>query len=403
MQYDCVFEGGGAKGIVFVGACMEFVAAGHSYGRLLGTSAGAITATLLAAGYTPEEMLAALAEEENGHSVMAGFLGEPAPFTAADIKRSAVRKFLRELDLPLTPAFIEDTLDDAIANTMAANPHTRHLFAFVERGGWFGAEKFIAWMEHRLNSGTWQGSTRNFGGMTLEQLYAATQRELAVVTSDTTGGRMLVLNHRTAPHCPVVWAVRMSMSIPLLWNEVIWQPEWGPYLGKDIHGHALVDGGMLSNFPIELFISDEPQVTRLMGPKQNTAVLGLLIDSDLAVPDAPSRPDGTLPWPLADALQFATVRRLERLVSTCTSARDKMVLDEFERLVVRLPAKDYGTIEFDMTEPRRKALVAAGQAALQTYLAQPQPAAVPATPQMAAIMDNAQRKADKIALDILTP
>jgi predicted acylesterase/phospholipase RssA len=56
MKCDLVFEGGGAKGMVFVGACEEFFRRGHSFDRLLGTPAGAITATLLAVGYTPEEI-----------------------------------------------------------------------------------------------------------------------------------------------------------------------------------------------------------------------------------------------------------------------------------------------------------------------------------------------------------
>ncbi|MGD8720571.1 MAG: hypothetical protein PVG46_02150, partial [Desulfobacterales bacterium] len=38
--------------------------------------------------------------------------------------------------------------------------------------------------------------------------------------------------------------------------------------------------------PIELFISGEPQVTRLMGPKQDNPVLGLLIDESLPVEPA---------------------------------------------------------------------------------------------------------------------
>jgi predicted acylesterase/phospholipase RssA len=62
MQYDLVFEGGGAKGIVLVGAYEIFSKAGHTFGRLLGTSAGAINATLLAAGYSADELLAALTE-----------------------------------------------------------------------------------------------------------------------------------------------------------------------------------------------------------------------------------------------------------------------------------------------------------------------------------------------------
>ena len=47
MRYDLVFEGGGAKGMAFVGAMQEFEAAGHTYDRVLGTSAGSITASLL--------------------------------------------------------------------------------------------------------------------------------------------------------------------------------------------------------------------------------------------------------------------------------------------------------------------------------------------------------------------
>ena len=83
MIYDLVFEGGGAKGFVLVGAYDEFVKRGHTHGRLLGTSAGAITAALMAAGYTSEEMLAALDERDAaGKPVMAAFLGAPAPFTS---------------------------------------------------------------------------------------------------------------------------------------------------------------------------------------------------------------------------------------------------------------------------------------------------------------------------------
>src|SRR5689334_21188377 len=53
---DGVFEGGGVWGTAFLGAvrCCEDV--GVSWVGLAGTSAGAITAGLLAAGYTAEEL-----------------------------------------------------------------------------------------------------------------------------------------------------------------------------------------------------------------------------------------------------------------------------------------------------------------------------------------------------------
>lgn len=77
MRFDLVFEGGGAKGMVFVGALQAFEAAGHTPGRLLGTSAGAITATLMAAGYSAEELLAVISERDGERPVFATFMGLP--------------------------------------------------------------------------------------------------------------------------------------------------------------------------------------------------------------------------------------------------------------------------------------------------------------------------------------
>ena len=56
-----------------------------------------------------------------------------------------------------------------------------------------------------------------------------------------------------------------------------------------------------------------------------------------------------------------------KLINTMTQAHDKMVIDSYERYVVHLPAKGYGTIEFGMSEARRDALVAAGRSAAEQY------------------------------------
>jgi NTE family protein len=56
MKADAVFEGGGVKGIGLVGAICRFEEEGYRWQRLAGTSAGAIVAALLAAGYTGREL-----------------------------------------------------------------------------------------------------------------------------------------------------------------------------------------------------------------------------------------------------------------------------------------------------------------------------------------------------------
>jgi predicted acylesterase/phospholipase RssA len=400
MKYDLVFQGGGARGMSLVGAYEEFVRRNHTHGRLLGASAGAITATLIAAGYTPEEMHTALKEREGDHSVFASFLGRPAPFSQQEIRASAIRTMLRNIDLVLVPDFIEEGLDDAMAQFLLQDPLSRHLVALIERGGWYAADRFVSWLQTRLDNGPWQGGQRQFSHLTMAQFFEATQVELSVVASDTTDGCLLVLNHNTAPECPLVWAVRMSMSIPLLWEEVIWQAEWGAYLGRELTGHAIVDGGMLSNFPLELFISDEPHVTRLMGPKQETPVLGLLIDDTLPVPQQPAE-RGMLVNLNVKPQDLRTVQRITRLVDTAMNAHDKMVVDAFSHLVVRLPAQGYGVIEFDMSDERRAALVAAGCSAMGAYFDQ-QPVVLGVTREMEeSVITQARHTADRIALRLL--
>lgn len=395
MKYDLVFEGGGAKGMVFVGACEEFFGRGHSFERLLGTSAGAITATLLAAGYTPEEMLAALVEKgADGKSVFAGFMGPPLPFTDEELRTSATRRLLDGVDFTFVPDFVEKKLHEVLLGALAGSETFRHVLGLVERGGWFAADRFVSWFSSKLDSGPWQGGKRQFSGMTLGQFFAATGIELSLVASDTTDESILVLNHRTAPDCPIVWAVRMSMSIPLVWDEVIWQAGWGQYRGRDVAGHAVVDGGLLSNFPIELFISDAPQVTKLMGPKKDTPVLGLLIDEKLPVTKGLFVRINIRPG------ELKTVQRLRRLVDTTTGAYDKMVIEEYSHLVARLPAQGYGTTEFDMSDERRDALVKAGRDAMALYLDTPAglvlPSKAPPGPE-----EQLETAADRIATSVL--
>ena len=59
-----------------------------------GTSAGAITAALLAAGYSSHEMILAMNEQQDGHSVFKTFMGEPGPFGNEDVRDSVTARLL---------------------------------------------------------------------------------------------------------------------------------------------------------------------------------------------------------------------------------------------------------------------------------------------------------------------
>jgi len=399
MRYDLVFEGGGARGVIFIGALYELQARNHQVGRLVGTSAGAIIATLVAAGYSPGELATAVARKQGGASLMRGFLGEPPPFSRDEIQQSATRAFFRDVDLPMVPGFVEKRLDDAMSAALLRFPVHRNLMAFVERGGWYAADAFMIWLTDLLNTGYFKRQPRRFGTQTLAQFHAATGTDLSVIVADTTAARLRVLSHRTAPHCPVVWAVRMSMNLPFLWDDVVWQGDWGTYLGGSLEGHIMVDGGLLSGFPIELLVSNEPYVRALIGAHSGDSVLGLCIDESLPVPGnvpAPTAPVGGL-----NLAHLRAVQRLTRMVNTMTSARDKMVIEAFEPMVARLPAKGYGTLEFDMTDARREALIECGRSALRAWFDRPRPADV--QPEGAPVPPDALHHANRVAARLLMP
>ena len=243
--FDMVFEGGGAKGIALSGAVGALRQRGHRPGRLVGTSAGAITATNLAIGYSPEEILASSkARTPEGRPIYTT-VDDPPTLTDDD----------------LVHAGGSSSVERALLHGVLRVPALASMLSLVERGGLHRGDAFLAWME-----GCLEGRGAGYGRATFAELHEATAVDLSVVTTDTTGQRMLVLNHRTAPRVPVAWGVRMSMSIPFYWDEVIWQRHWGPYRGEDLTGHVLVDGGMVSNFPLHLMAEPtSPSVVAVMG------------------------------------------------------------------------------------------------------------------------------------------
>ena len=303
---------------------------------------------------------------------------QPGDFTQKDIDESLTINLFEVIDLPGVPKSWEKKLDRFLVGRLMGKAAYRTLFSFVERGGLYAGNAFLGWLRGKLTE-----KDSRFADMTLEQFHAATGRDLTLATTDTTKQRMRVLNHRTAPNCPVAGAVRMSMSIPFAWHEVRWRPEWSPYrrfdsTGKTVEsetpldGNVIVDGGALSNFPIDLLTSDEPSVRAFMGDADPNAheTLGLLIDEKLEVPNAPPAPDlgDEDEGDGSDLKKLRTVKRVSRLMHTMMNAHDQKLIAANEHLICRLPAEGYGTMEFDMTPARREALVAAGQAAMRAHL-----------------------------------
>jgi len=367
--FDLVFEGGGAKGTVFVGALEEFYGRGKKARRYVGTSAGAITAALLAAGYTPEELKALAQAKIDGKPEFSTFMDIAGSFDDDDIGDSLTMQLFRAIDIPVAWDSLEETIDRFLIGRLMKIAAYRELFSFVECGGLYAGEAFTAWIRERLAAKLGSDGVESFAAF-----HEKTKSDLSVVACDTAGKRRLVLNHRTAPDCPVFMGVRMSMSIPFVWQEVEWRRAWGTYLGDDMTGHTIVDGGALSNFPLDLVVSSDRDVVKVMGPTDPNAAgtIGLLIDESTWVAGLQKadeiEPAGDAEGLLGIPQRLKTIKRISRLVSTMMEAHDKQAIGGYPELVCKLPAGGVGTIEFDMTDAKMGKLIDSGRVAMKAYL-----------------------------------
>lgn len=353
--FDIVFEGGGAKGTAFVGTLDVFSAAGHKHRRLVGTSAGAITATLLGAGYSSAELLDAVNQKipETGEPIFTSFLDSPktTDFSPSVIDSSVTVDLLKRGHVP-------GIIEQSVVKGLLDVDLYRELFSFIECGGFYSGNAFLDWFKERLQA---KGINPD---ITWKDFAKQTQSDVSVVTSDVDDDEMVVLNDRTAPAAPVALSVRMSMSIPFVWREMIWDAAWGTYRDRDKTGHRFVDGGVLSNFPIHLIADSDPEITDIMGTTDPNGAgnLGLLLDGKIPVPGAGTS-DTRRP-------RLQTADRVTRLVDAMMDSSDADAIRNHPDAVCHIPVGGYGTTEFRMSQPRMNALIDSGRNAMRQYLAQ---------------------------------
>jgi NTE family protein len=209
---DLVLEGGGVKGIGLVGAISVLEEAGYSVQRVAGTSAGAIVGALVAAG-TPAPRLAEIMSGLDWRRFQDRSLVDRIPFVG------------RALSLAFDKGLYEGRyLHDWLAERLA------------ERG-------VRTFRDFEITQEQDSGSA-----LPPERRY-----RLSVVVSDVTCGMMRTFPADydryglAADDVPVADAARASASIPFFFE---------PVTVRDVKAKrdvVLVDGGMLSNFPVDVF------------------------------------------------------------------------------------------------------------------------------------------------------
>lgn len=198
MKIDGVFEGGGVKGIGFVGAICKLEELGYEWERVAGTSAGSIIAALLAAGYSGEELKEIMLE-------------------------CNYRNFLDKTKLQSVALL------------------GKGLGLLLEKGLYSG-DNIEKWIANLLDV---KGITK------FKDVFINGKSKLKIIAADVTRKNILIfpddlLKYDIDPmEFEIAKAVRMSVGIPFYFK---------PYELSCKSGTSLVvDGGVLSNFPIWIF------------------------------------------------------------------------------------------------------------------------------------------------------
>jgi len=307
---DGVFEGGGVKGLAFVGA---LAAAEEELGitewvNVAGTSAGAIIATLLVAGYTPEELKHLIGTLDYNLFADYGFGGR----VIGGLRNAINRRGLARGEFFRT--WIADRLGESRLGDRDAT------FADV--------------MRDDLPPGLTDDERESYG------------YRLRVIASDVSEGRMVVLPHDIAgyeddhgrPRRPedlkIADAVRMSMSFPFFFDPV--------RLRAGGREHLIVDGGLLSNYPVWLFDNPAPIKRHTWGFRLHPGV------GDYLPPyQSIKRPF----WEpaLAKAMLHATMTAWDERLEASSAVR-----------TISIPTGTVATLDFNLSQDDRDALYSGG-------------------------------------------
>ncbi len=297
MRVNAVFEGGGVKALGLVGAVKAAEQNHVSFEGLAGTSSGSIVAALLAAGYNADEMYAFIQE---------------TPF-----EQFLHKDWFHHLHVVGTTIRI-----------------------FVKKGLYSG-DLLKAWVNKKLMD----RGICCFGDLPTNKL--------KIIASDISRGRLLVLPDDIAQYgmnpakLEIAEAIRMSTSIPYFFEPVVI-----PKINKFKHPIYIVDGALLSNFPLWIF--DKAYASSKN--KKIIPTLGFqLVGRNMYIPNK----------------IYGPLSMFKALFSTMMEAHDDRYIEKVNRFrTIKIPTLGVQTTQFDLSVEMKEKLFYAGKLAGQEFFDQ---------------------------------
>lgn len=291
MKIDVVFSGGGVKAFAFMGALQSIENHRLTLERIAGTSAGAIVASLIAANYQTDE----------------------------------IKVMLEELDL-------KSFLDPPTLTTLL--PFSKWFFLYFQLGINKG-EKFERWLYEQL-------AAKNI--YTFKDLQ---QDRLKVIVSDLSLGKLVVIPddlkrvYGLEPNYFLVSkAIRMSAGFPYFF-----MPKKLP--GKTNKKSIIVDGGLLSNFPLWVFENENGEKKR--------PILGVKLSDST---------EKYQPRHIRNALDM-----FQALFTTMKQAHDaRYITKSQQNNIIFIPVKNISPVDLSISDQDKQRLIHIGKQRADRFL-----------------------------------
>ena len=313
LKADLVLEGGGVLGIGHVGAVSVLENAGYSFPRVAGTSAGSIVGALVAAGMRMSRIT----------DIM----------TTLNYRRFADRSLLDRF--PVGGPLLSLLMDDGV----------------------FEGDHLREWLGNLLVD---ECGVETFGDLAIDDPGSSLPPErrfgLVVTATDVTRGELVYFPwdyERTYGLEPgrqrVADAVRASMSIPFFYEPVT-------LAGPGETSSTLVDGGVLANFPIDIF-------DRTDGRQPRWPTFGVKL-----LPLLPM--DAAKLLPIAGLFKHGPVALAANLAMTTIVGRDQAHLAKpwVKVRTMQVDSAGVNPIDFGLTRTQATALCENGRAAATRFL-----------------------------------
>ena len=233
---NLVFKGGGVRGVAYLGALKYLYENGlmRSVKRTAGTSAGAITATILAFNFENYGSIKTISDSLDYRKV-----------PAEDILNVEHEKLVK-----VNPGSLK-TLSLGITKNVKCSVR------LIQEKGWYSSEYLYSWIKSVIaEQFTAVKDAYTFRDFRDESIHVGMRPffDLYLTGTDISNRTSRVFSFETTPDMEVALAVRISMSIPIFFESISFQ-----YPGTS-GPQFYADGGILCNYPVSIF--DDPKYGR---------------------------------------------------------------------------------------------------------------------------------------------